>query len=106
MWPPGSVTIAITEVGNADTALVEIGTPAGQIRILCRVEWRGRTLYMREAHIEGLSRGRLGRGGLNAIGAEILAEADVDAVVVEGAERTTGTGPHRGRRPPPFRYPR
>ena len=60
MWSPGSISIAIIEVGDADTVIVEIDTPAGQVRILCRLEWSGGTLYMREAHIGGLSRGSCG----------------------------------------------
>ncbi|MDP4026396.1 hypothetical protein Q8W71_27610 [Methylobacterium sp. NEAU 140] len=106
MWLPDSITVTITELDVGDTVLIEIDTPAGRVDILCKLAWSGRTLYMCEAHVGGLRKGALRREGLNAIGARILIEAQVDALVVEGAERTTGAGPHRGRRPPPFRYPR
>ncbi len=106
MWPVGSVSIAITEYGFGNTVLIEIETPIGRLEAVGELEQIGRTLYFRRAHVQGLHRGALGRAGLNAIGAEILREAEVDAVVVEGGPRTTGAGPKRGRRPPPFRYPR
>jgi hypothetical protein len=106
VWPAGSVAIAILAYGRGNTVLIEIETPAGRLEAVGELEQIGRTLYFRRAHIQGLHKGALGRAGLNAIGAEILREAEVDAVVIEGGARTTGAGPKRGRRPPPFRYPR
>ncbi|WP_342107662.1 hypothetical protein [Methylobacterium sp. SI9] len=106
MWLADSVAITILDYGRGNTVLIEIETPVGRLQAVGELEQIGQTLYFRRAHIQGLHRGALGRVGLNAIGAAILREAEVDAIVIEGGARTTGAGPKRGRRPPPFRYPR
>lgn len=77
---------------------------AGTLRLLGLIELKGRTLYVRDVHVEGLMPGALGRAGLNALGYALMEVADVDELVVQGAVRTTGTRP--GRRPAPFRLSR
>jgi hypothetical protein len=106
VWSAGSVPITILDYGRGNTVLIEIEPPLGRLEAVGELEQIGQTLYFRRAHIQGLRKGALGRAGLKAIGAEILREAEVDAVVIEGGARTTGAGPKRGRRPLPFRYPR
>lgn len=74
---------------------------AGALRLLGLIELKGRTLHVRDVHVEGLTPGALGRAGLNALGYALMEVADVDELVIQGAVRTTGARP--GRRPAAFR---
>lgn len=97
------MSVEIDEV-DGDVVQVTISTPAGIVTVLGIVRIEDRTLYIDNAHVDGPGRGMLGRSGLNAIGAELLAEADVDEIVLQGSARTTGS--HPGRKPKLIRYPR
>jgi hypothetical protein len=103
MWDGNEITVELVEIDGA-AMLVLITTPVGKVEVLANVTLAGRTLYVREAHIQGLNAGALGRAGLNAIGRKVLEEIDADEIVIEGSTRTTGKNP--GRRPRPIRYPR
>ncbi|GEP07554.1 hypothetical protein MOX02_55920 [Methylobacterium oxalidis] len=103
MGPTSAITITVEEL-HRDTVLVRIATPGGDLRVLCEAAFVGRELHVRNAHIEGLSSGAVGRSGLNGIARKVLETYDVDVIFVEGASRTTGS--NVGRPPRPFRYPR
>lgn len=102
MWDSLAIVVNL-EDGDGDVAIVQIDTPAGAIKIAGSLFWEGRVLYVKDAHIEGLHPGALGRAGLNAIARKLLEEADVEKIVIAGSVRTTGRNP--GRRPKVFRFP-
>ena len=103
MWSLDEIRVEVVEADDA-IAIIEIDTPAGRLELLGSLSRIGRTLFFRNAHVQGLGPGALGRSGLNAIGRKLLVEADVDAIVIEGSTRTTGA--REGRRPRPIRFPR
>ena len=105
MWSSAEITIEIDEVDHP-VMIVTITAPVGVLEMIGAVTMIGRTLRIDNVHVQGLAPGALGRAGLNAIGRKLLEEANADEIVIKGGARTTGAGPKRGRRPPPFRYPR
>jgi hypothetical protein len=99
-----SVDIAVElDCAEDDWAIVVVTTPIGKISIAGALRWEGRTLHVTGAHIGGLKPGALGRKGLNAVGRKLLEAADVDKIIIEGADRTTGRNP--GRAPKRFCFP-
>jgi len=102
MWSSDDIALEVEEAEHP-TLIATAVTPAGTVTLIAEAEMRGRTLWLRRAHIQGLSPGALGRAGLNALAAKFLEESDAEALVVEGSHRTTGANP--GRPPRPFRYP-
>lgn len=94
------------EIDEAEgrTVIVKAYTPVGTIEVAADLELVGGTLWVRNAHVQGLRPGALGRAGLNALARKFLEEAGADRPVVEGGPRTTGARPDR--RPIPFRFPR
>lgn len=79
------------------------GVPLGRLDVVANLEVRGRELWMLEAHVHGLHKGKLGREGLNAVARAIMEDAGAEAIVIEGGARTTGARP--GHTPQRFRYP-
>jgi hypothetical protein len=103
VWDVGEVLIEIEEA-EGRTVVATVRTPVGTLTVMAELELVGRVLWVRGAHIQGLSPGALGRAGLNAVARKFLEEADADALVVEGGSRTTGARPWHF--PRPFRFPR
>jgi hypothetical protein len=97
------ITIEIEEV-EENLMLVSITCPAGRLEMIGSVSQVGRALYIDDAHVQGLHPGALGRHGLNSIGRKLLAEADVEEIVIKGSARSTGKKP--GERPREIRFPR
>lgn len=79
------------------------GQPVGRIDVIATLEVRGEELWLSDAHIHGLERGKLGRDGLNALAQAIKESAGAESIVIEGGARTTGARP--GHTPKRFRYP-
>ena len=102
MWTSDLITVEIEAVDHP-VMIVTITTPAGTIEIIGSVTRRGRVLHLDQVHVQGLAPGSLGRAGLNAIGRKLLAEADVDQIIVQGGTRTTGR--NKGKRPKRLRFP-
>src|ERR1043166_1450726 len=102
MWIEADVTVEIDEA-DGDVMIAVITTPVGKLEIIGEVTRIGRVLHVRQAHVDGLRPGALGRAGLNAVGRKLLVEADVDENIFEGGTRTTGK--NAGRPPKPFRFP-
>ena len=102
MWQPDDVRIEIEEV-EGRTVIAAVRTPVGVLRLIAEFELQGGVLWLRGAHIQGLTPGALGRGGLKAIAHKLLEETDARTLVVEGGVRTTGARP--GRAPKRFRFP-
>ena len=103
MWSLDEIVVEIVEAEGPIVA-VEITTPVGRLEMLGAIHRVGRLLHCKGVHIDGLRPGALGRSGLNAIGRKLLAEADVDEIVIEGGARSTGRT--RGRVPRQIRFPR
>ena len=102
MWGEDEVAVDIVEVDET-ILIVVITTPVGRLEMIGEFFQRGRMLVGDRVHIQGLHAGALGRRGLNAIGAKLLKEADVDKIVIQGGARTTGPG--KGRVPRRIHFP-
>jgi len=103
MWSAAEITVEIDDVDHP-VMIVRIVLPVGTLDLIGNVARIGRTLRIDGAHVQGLTPGALGRGGLNAIGRKLLEEADVDEIVIQGGARTTGQ--RKGKVPQPIRFPR
>ncbi len=108
-WSPQSLTwIGIADDGSSEgdilTALV--GTPAGVMVIMGEVEFAGRLVILRNAHIhiEGASANEVGMVNLRTVAAFVLERIECDEARIEGAVRTTGANP--GHRPGVLRFTR
>jgi hypothetical protein len=105
-WLPEDITAIDleTDACEDDLATIRITTPAGVIEIMGIVDFQGRTLLVRNAHIQGLRANAVGRANLNVIAKALLERIDCDEVRIEGAARTTGASP--GHRPREMRFTR
>jgi hypothetical protein len=102
MWGKGQISFDLRET-EGSICIVRIDTPAGAIELIGEVIKVGRVLHVNGAHAQGLTPGRLGRAGLNAIGRKLLEEDDVEEIIIQGGARTTGARPNRI--PPAYRFP-
>jgi hypothetical protein len=103
MWTSDQIIVEIEEAEHPEI-VVSVMTPIGVLRLMANVSIIDRVLSMDRAHVEGLKPGALGRTGLNAIGRKLLELADVDEIVIQGSDRTTGR--NTGTIPRPIRFPR
>jgi hypothetical protein len=105
-WLPEDITAIDleTDACDGDLATIRIRTPAGAIEIMGTVDFQGRTLLVRDAHIQGLRRNAVGRANLYVIAKALLERIDCDEIRIEGAVRTTGANP--GHRPRAMRFTR
>jgi hypothetical protein len=108
-WTPQSLTwLGIADDGTSEgdilTALV--GTPAGVLVVMGEVEFIGRVVNLRNAHIhiEGAGANKIGLVNLRTVAAFVLERIECDEARVEGAVRTTGANP--GHRPRVMRFTR
>jgi hypothetical protein len=105
-WSPEDITTIDleTDACEGDLATIRITTPAGVIEILGIVDFQGRTLLVRDAHIQGLRANAVGRANLHVIAKAFLERIDCDEVRIEGATCTTGAS--LGSRPREMRFAR
>ncbi len=103
MWSLHDIHVEI-DAADHPVMIVVVTTPAGRIDLIGSVRRSGRALVIDDAHVQGLTAGALGRRGLHAIGRKLLAEADVDEILIQGGTRTTGRT--KGRAPRVIRFPR
>jgi hypothetical protein len=103
VWTSTEIAVEIEDAEDR-TMIATVRTPVGELKVIAEVQLVAGVLWARNVHVQGLSPSALGRAGLNAVARKFLEEADAEALVVEGAARTTGANPHR--RPRTFRYPR
>ena len=104
-WTPRNLTLieVVTGLSEGDILTVRIGTPAGEVMIMARVDIRGRTLALDRVHIQSTGGPRsIGLTNLRAIAEFALERMDCDEARIEGAARTTGANP--GRTPNPLRF--
>src|SRR4051794_26489333 len=87
---------------------VRISTPAGSLLVIADLEEFGGDLVFSGVHIQtedpGLRPNALGWARLRQIAQAVAEQADVDAIFIKGATRTTGAG--KGRIPRPIRFAR
>jgi hypothetical protein len=105
-WVPEDITAIDleTDACEGDLATIRITTPAGVIEIMGHVDFQGRTLLVRNAHIQGLRANAVGRANLHVIAKALLERIDCDEIRIEGEARTTGANP--GHRPREIRFTR
>ena len=89
-----------SEISPEDVVYARISDGMREIEIMANAHWAGRVLTLRECHVQGAGRNRLGIAALRQIAAWVRECLDVDELRIEGATRTTGAGP--GRRPAPI----
>lgn len=107
MWSGGDITFEIDDTGTSDPVVtIEVVTPDGKLIVMGEPREEGRILIVERVHTHGIGVGRndLGPAKLRAIAQALLESMDYDELVVEGAVRSTG--PQKGRRPKPIRFPR
>ncbi len=83
---------------------VSFKTPSCEIRMMAELEERGRTLRLIDVHIQGASANPVGIANLRMLADVVMQRMDYSVIEIEGAVRTTGTGP--GRRPGRLRFTR
>jgi hypothetical protein len=103
MWASDDIRVEIDDAED-NWVIIKIETPAGLVSLAGSLEWKDRVLRIDGAHLQGLGPGSLGRSGLNAIGKKLLKEADVDKIVIQGANRASG--PSQGKQPSVICFPR
>jgi len=86
------------DFGGTDTVLVKLTDGVHVIEVLADVEFTGRTAVLRGLHILGSGPNTLGPRALRGLINWAKVQLDVDQLRIEGATRTSGTGP--GRNPP------
>ena len=89
---------------EGDVLIASIWIPEGLIEVMARVELCGKSIILKEFHIQGLKANRLGAARLKAIGRHVLETLDYDQLIIEGGRRTTGAS--KGRRPKQIRIKR
>jgi hypothetical protein len=98
VWTAADVKVVIDDETSAGSVVtVRISTPAGDLEIIADIESFGRELVLSGLHIQTgtLRANSLGWARLRQIARAVAEMADVDAVVVKGAARTTGARPGR-----------
>ena len=83
---------------------VRIAVPGGSLLSWVKFAQEGRTLLVTGVHlaVQGPG-GLLTRTRMQAVARRVMEEMDYDAIIVEGAARTTGARP--GHRPRRLRFP-
>jgi len=105
MWAPAEIIFEIEEGADGQVAIIVIGTPAGEIKILAELHESGNELRLVRTHIQSsIAPNTLGVGRLRAIADAVMERMGYDAIEIEGADRTTGAGP--GRTPGGIRFAR
>ncbi len=90
---------------EGDVVTITLGTPTGDVQIMAELDIEGRTLVLRNAHVD--SNGgpwSVGIANLRMMASVVLEWMDCDEARIEGATRTTGANP--GRTPRPFGFRR
>ena len=107
LWTAADVRIEIVDEMSAGSVVtVRASTPEGDLVIMADIESLGRELVLSGLHIqtETLQANSLGWPRLRQIARVVAGMADVEAVIVKGAARTTGT--RLGRVPGHVRFTR
>jgi hypothetical protein len=91
---------------EADVVLARVESSVGALLVLAQVEFAGRILMLRGLHVEGenVEVNQLKITGIRQLVRDVMEILDVDELIIEGAIRTSGSGP--GRRPRGLRFSR
>lgn len=105
MWSVEEISFETVDDMTDDPVVTLLAsTPIGTLAFVAEVVVQGTTLVLRGTHVQGAFPGAVGMVNLGQIAQAVMEGMDFDALVVEGAVRTTGARP--GRRPREFRYAR
>jgi len=99
------MTIQLLEE-ESDVVVARLETAIGTLLVMAEIELVESLLILRGLHIQGENVGvnELGVIGIRRIIRDTMEHLNVDAIVIEGAIRTTGASP--GRRPRRLRFTR
>jgi hypothetical protein len=73
------------------------------LEVAANVSMEGKTLFLRQTHIQGAAPGQVGIKGLYDLIRDLGKANEATEVVVEGGRRTTGIGKIKGNIPSPIR---
>jgi hypothetical protein len=108
MWTKDDLVIEIDDPLTDDPIVTAtIRTPDGDLMVMAEVLVNDKTLSLRDLHLHGVNIGPLEYGyrRLRALVAGVMDTLEkYDAIVVQGAVRTSGAG--KGHRPRPIRFSR
>ena len=86
---------------EGDVVIASIWIPDGLVEVIAEGELCGKSIILKEFHVQGLGANQLGASQLRAIGRHKLETLDYDQFIIEGGRRTTGAS--KGRRPKQIR---
>ena len=107
MWTSADIEIVLDdELTDGAIATVRIVTPLGELLVMAEAEQNERELVLRGLHIQGdtLGPNDLGPARVRQLVRGVMERMDFDAIIIEGATRTSGA--RRGRVPRPLRFTR
>jgi hypothetical protein len=107
VWTVADVEIVLDDDLTDDPVVTaHILTPAGELLVMAEVATYNRELVLRGLHMHGVTLGpnELGWPRLRQLARAIMERVDIDAIVLEGAVRTSGA--RRGRVPRTLRFTR
>jgi len=107
VWTVADIEIILDDDLTDDPVVTgHIVTPAGELLVMAEVEVLHRELVLRGLHIHGVTLGpnELGWPRLRQLAHAVMERLDVDAIVIEGAVRTSGA--RRGHVPRALRFTR
>jgi hypothetical protein len=107
VWTAADIEIVLDDDFTDDPVVTaRIHTPAGDLLIMAEVGSDRRELVRRGLPMQGMHIGpnALGWPRLRQLARAVMERMDVDAIVVEGAVRTSGA--HRGGTPNKLRFTR
>jgi hypothetical protein len=107
MWTTDDIQIEMEdELTDGNVVTARITTPAGALLVMAEVESGGRELLLYGLHMHGetIRPNELGPHRLRQLSHVLMELVDLDALVIQGATRTSGA--HRGHLPRPLRFTR
>ena len=107
MWTSADIEIVLDdELTDGAIATVRILTPSGELLVMAEAKQNERELVLRRLHIqaETLGPNDLGPARLRQLVRGVMERMDFDAIIIEGAARTSGA--RRGRVPRALRFTR
>jgi hypothetical protein len=107
MWTAADIDIVLDDELTDDPVITaRILTPAGELLVMAEVSLDDGELVLRGLHMHGVSLGlnSLGWSRLRQLARAVIERMDVDAIVIEGAVRTSGA--RRGFIPRRIRFAR
>jgi len=107
VWTSADIEIVLyDELTDGAVVTVRMLTPLGELMVMAEVEQSDRELSLRGLHIQGddLGPNDIGPARLRQLVRAVMERLDFDAIVIEGATRTSGA--RRGRVPRTFWFTR